>query len=632
MTDLRKARSPGELGSRSFLTLSWSQSKGSVTKRLEGVHKELLKVGLTEEESEEILQEVTAIIQKKRSQDRLSKSRSDSVSKDVAPLSPPSPRLSHLYDQVKLKFSGETDTTIGELFRDILESEREYVDGLGTVMEMWVHPMRDKQYKDKGLNLDKEERTKLFSNIDIIYELHRDILREMEMVPPEDVGIFFAQKIPTMKLYSQYIDNWPTANAIIRSRDYFAKNSNGVKLAGYLAMPLSRMDVYLAQFENIDEKWPNESHQKKAVVNTITLIKDLLLFFSQYQQESENSIQINSILRILTNCPADCVIRGKTLVKQGDLILFVKSKKKHYRFFLFTDVLMYARLQTLPTRQLKYKGQIDLKKSEVISRSQSFSTSDLKSTRQAVKPSSPVDIKNAIQILGGPGHMMSICANTFQERDAWLVELLNAVASLNEKRVFGVNLIELLSRPQHNKDGVPLLLRQAVEYFSDELLETEGLFRMDPQRRELEALREAIDSGAMIDFSTEKNPHLVTGLIKLFFRELPEPLFTYNLYEPFLSAANKMQVSDKIEAIKPLLTLLPPHHYNVTQYIVSFFRRISETPGSKMTPGNLGIVMEPSLLKSRTFDSPHSSRATFPAMGESLLTILIENYEEIFEN
>lgn len=33
--------------------------------------------------------------------------------------------------------------------------------------------------------------------------------------------------------------------------------------------------------------------------------------------------------------------------------------------------------------------------------------------------------------------------------------------------------------------------------------------------------------------------HVLTGALKLFFRELPEPLFPYNLFHKFISAISK---------------------------------------------------------------------------------------------
>lgn len=42
--------------------------------------------------------------------------------------------------------------------------------------------------------------------------------------------------------------------------------------------------------------------------------------------------------------------------------------------------------------------------------------------------------------------------------------------------------------------------------------------------------------GKKVDLATVINPHTVAGLLKVFFRELPEPLLTFELYDAFLAA------------------------------------------------------------------------------------------------
>jgi len=45
--------------------------------------------------------------------------------------------------------------------------------------------------------------------------------------------------------------------------------------------------------------------------------------------------------------------------------------------------------------------------------------------------------------------------------------------------------------------------------------------------------------GQRPDLNKEAEPHDVAGLLKLYFRELPEPLLTFEMYEPFLVAAGR---------------------------------------------------------------------------------------------
>eukprot|EP01102_Stenamoeba_stenopodia_P010624 TRINITY_DN3223_c0_g1_i2.p1 TRINITY_DN3223_c0_g1~~TRINITY_DN3223_c0_g1_i2.p1 ORF type:complete len:461 (+),score=76.58 TRINITY_DN3223_c0_g1_i2:43-1425(+) len=102
------------------------------------------------------------------------------------------------------------------------------------------------------------------------------------------------------------------------------------------------------------------------------------------------------------------------------------------------------------------------------------------------------------------------------------------------KIVFGIPLRDLLKKENRLGFGVPLAVERLVNSLStEEARSEEGIFRVPSHRSDLEALIEAINSGTAV----YENELIVTkaDALRKFFRELPEPLFTFDLYEPFLS-------------------------------------------------------------------------------------------------
>ena len=57
--------------------------------------------------------------------------------------------------------------------------------------------------------------------------------------------------------------------------------------------------------------------------------------------------------------------------------------------------------------------------------------------------------------------------------------------------------------------------------------------------KSLYVLEFVVAIGYDVDLDTYGNPHLAAVLIKLFFRELPEPLMTFDLYQPILQISSK---------------------------------------------------------------------------------------------
>ncbi len=63
--------------------------------------------------------------------------------------------------------------------------------------------------------------------------------------------------------------------------------------------------------------------------------------------------------------------------------------------------------------------------------------------------------------------------------------------------MFGIPLEEILKRPQHNIDGIPSIIKKSIDYITqnEEVLKTEGLFRVSSSTTALESYKEAIDEG-----------------------------------------------------------------------------------------------------------------------------------------
>ena len=60
-----------------------------------------------------------------------------------------------------------------------------------------------------------------------------------------------------------------------------------------------------------------------------------------------------------------------------------------------------------------------------------------------------------------------------------------------------------------------------------------------------------------IDFS-DYHVHVLTSVMKTFFRELPEPLLTFDLYDDFIRASGRYYFQDKLILQKGVVYVLNP--------------------------------------------------------------------------
>jgi hypothetical protein len=123
--------------------------------------------------------------------------------------------------------------------------------------------------------------------------------------------------------------------------------------------------------------------------------------------------------------------------------------------------------------------------------------------------------------------------------------------------------------------------------------------------------------------------HVVSGLLKQFIRELPEPLLTFELYETFVLASNVENTEERVLYIRKILKSLPTGNRVFLTYLIKFLSMVAaKADKNHMHAKNLAIVFAPSLLRPEveTMDS---------LLGDSLninriLETMINHYEETF--
>lgn len=70
------------------------------------------------------------------------------------------------------------------------------------------------------------------------------------------------------------------------------------------------------------------------------------------------------------------------------------------------------------------------------------------------------------------------------------------------------------------------------------------------------------------DLKSVEDIHAITGTMKLYLRELPVPLMTFDAYDICLIAARTGSVCESLEMLKVALARLPPAHYNTLRHLM----------------------------------------------------------------
>jgi RhoGAP domain/C2 domain len=199
---------------------------------------------------------------------------------------------------------------------------------------------------------------------------------------------------------------------------------------------------------------------------------------------------------------------------------------------------------------------------------------------------------------------------------------------LSSRRVFGVPLASLWGPSEIGDEVerfVPRLVRDCISAIDTEAnLQKEGIFRLSGSSVVIADYRARCNRGEQPDMSAATDVHTVCGLLKLFFREMPEPVIPFSLYDSFLEAAALPAGSaDRSQRLQQLLQQLPRGNFVLAWFLMSFLTRVSYyAEANKMNLENLATVFGPNLLMPSASPNPMSMMQDTPAINTVVCALI----------
>ncbi|NXL89609.1 RHG29 protein, partial [Alectura lathami] len=220
--------------------------------------------------------------------------------------------------------------------------------------------------------------------------------------------------------------------------------------------------------------------------------------------------------------------------------------------------------------------------------------------------------------------------------------------------LFGV---EFAQAAKNVPDGIPFIIKKCTSEIESRALNVKGIYRVNGAKSRVEKLCQAFENGKDLVELSELYAHDISNVLKLYLRQLPEPLILFRLYNEFIGLAKESQsVNEELDAkqaspkskkrqsicielnriiikIKDLLKQLPAPNYNTLQYLIGHLHRVTEqSDENKMSASNLGIIFGPTLIRPRQTDATVSlsSLVDYPYQAR-VVELLITYYEKIFD-
>lgn len=201
------------------------------------------------------------------------------------------------------------------------------------------------------------------------------------------------------------------------------------------------------------------------------------------------------------------------------------------------------------------------------------------------------------------------------------------------ERVFGCDLGEHLHNSGHE---VPQVVKSCAEFIEKHGV-VDGIYRLSGISSNIQKLRHEFDSEQIPDLSRDvfrQDIHSVGSLCKLYFRELPNPLLTYQLYDRFSEAVSAATDEERLVKIHNVIQQLPPPHYRTLEYLMRHLSHLATfSSTTNMHTKNLAIVWAPNLLRSRQIESAcFSGTAAFMEVRIQSVVVefILNNTEALF--
>ncbi|XP_077591941.1 rho GTPase-activating protein 12b isoform X3 [Stigmatopora nigra] len=194
-------------------------------------------------------------------------------------------------------------------------------------------------------------------------------------------------------------------------------------------------------------------------------------------------------------------------------------------------------------------------------------------------------------------------------------------------QVFGCSLSSLCQR---ENTSVPKFVKMCIDHVESTGLSIDGLYRVSGNLAVIQKLRFAVnhDEKVELDDSKWEDIHVTTGALKMFFRELPEPLFTYGSFNDFVNAIKCSDYKQRVNSIKDLIKKLPKPNHDTMQVLFQHLRRvIDHGEANRMTTQSVAIVFGPTLLRPET---ETGNIAVHMVYQNQIVELILLEYESIF--
>ncbi|CDH12327.1 related to Rho-type GTPase-activating protein 1 [Zygosaccharomyces bailii ISA1307] len=216
--------------------------------------------------------------------------------------------------------------------------------------------------------------------------------------------------------------------------------------------------------------------------------------------------------------------------------------------------------------------------------------------------------------------------------------------------LYGSNLV---ARCAYEQNAIPMIVTVCTKHIEDNenFMKTEGLYRKSGSQILIEEIEKAFadcyvtPSPDLLKLMDE-DIHAVASVLKRYLRKLPNPVLTFQIYEPLIRLVREsklltsvplknggntektQQYVDALEAMVKILNNLPKEHYELLRHLSQHIGKVTSfSECNLMNLYNLSLVFAPGLIRDYNGDRDILDMKE----RNYIVGFLLGNYRDIFD-
>ncbi|XP_050310273.1 rho GTPase-activating protein 21 isoform X15 [Anthonomus grandis grandis] len=167
-----------------------------------------------------------------------------------------------------------------------------------------------------------------------------------------------------------------------------------------------------------------------------------------------------------------------------------------------------------------------------------------------------------------------------------------------EGSTFGVPIEHCI--PSQENCYLPRIVKVCTDIIDEKGLQMKGIYRIPGNCAAITALTEEINRNyedVPLEDPKWNDIHVVSSLLKSYFRKMPDSLITAASYPQFVKADKIEDPKGRLEELKRLVRALPRHNYYTLKHVVGHLKRVNDNSHvNQMDTKNLSIVFGPTIF------------------------------------